>query len=222
MSTRCGLPDHRRHWRTRSFDGDLARGPWCTSILLAGRTPLPPRSEWDDRASIRGCVIESRPSANWNAAVSPSTYSPVDIGSARRCARHADQARSRRGAADTRDHPCGRRHPRRTAGMRVGRSDARGDVAENRGAQVLDEAFPSGSIDFFFLTSSAAAVFGVAGQGSYAAANAYLDALARARNRQAVTAQPRLGGLAGARLRRRRPIVAEELQRLGSRELAAG
>ncbi|MFX5809074.1 KR domain-containing protein, partial [Acinetobacter baumannii] len=49
------------------------------------------------------------------------------------------------------------------------------------GSQVLHDAFPPGSVDFFFLTSSAATVFGIPGQGSYAAANAYLDALARSR-----------------------------------------
>jgi len=91
-----------------------------------------------------------------------------------------------------------------------------------QGAQVLDEAFPCGSVDFFYLTSSAASVFGVAGQGSYAAANAYLDALARARNRRGGhsvsidwAAWRGLGFAADA------PVVAEELRRLGLRELAA-
>jgi phthiocerol/phenolphthiocerol synthesis type-I polyketide synthase A len=91
-----------------------------------------------------------------------------------------------------------------------------------QGAQVLDEAFPCDSVDFFYLTSSAASVFGVAGQGSYAAANAYLDALARARNRRGGhsvsidwAAWRGLGFAANA------PIVADELRRLGLRELAA-
>jgi phthiocerol/phenolphthiocerol synthesis type-I polyketide synthase A len=52
------------------------------------------------------------------------------------------------------------------------------------GSRVLHEAFPPGSVEFFYLTSAAGAVFGVPGQGAYASANAYLDGLARARHRQ--------------------------------------
>ena len=52
------------------------------------------------------------------------------------------------------------------------------------GAQALHEVFPPGSLDFLFMTAAAGAVFGVPGQGAYAAANAYLDGLAHARHRQ--------------------------------------
>jgi len=88
------------------------------------------------------------------------------------------------------------------------------------GGQALHEAFPPGSLDFFYLTASAGTVFGIPGQGSYAAANAYLDALARARHRQGChtlsldwAAWRGLGFASGAQ------IVAQELERLGSREL---
>ena len=50
------------------------------------------------------------------------------------------------------------------------------------GAQVLHEVFGD-SLDFFEMTGSAGVHFGIAGQGGYAAANAYLDALARLRRR---------------------------------------
>jgi phthiocerol/phenolphthiocerol synthesis type-I polyketide synthase A len=52
------------------------------------------------------------------------------------------------------------------------------------GAQVLHEAFPPGTLDFLYFIASAGSVFGVPGQAAYAAGNAYLDALARARHRQ--------------------------------------
>jgi phthiocerol/phenolphthiocerol synthesis type-I polyketide synthase A len=88
------------------------------------------------------------------------------------------------------------------------------------GAQALHEAFPVGSLDFFFLTASAGAVFGVPGQGAYAAANAYLDGLARARRRQGDhtlsldwVAWRGLGFAAGA------DVVDEELHRIGSRPI---
>ena len=103
-------------------------------------------------------------------------------------------------------------------------TDTADDVLRNvmwpkvAGAQVLHEAFPPGSLDFFFLTASAGTVFGIPGQGAYAAANAYLDCLARARHRRGChtmsldwVAWQDLGFAADAE------IVEQELQRLGSR-----
>jgi phthiocerol/phenolphthiocerol synthesis type-I polyketide synthase A len=88
------------------------------------------------------------------------------------------------------------------------------------GAQALHEAFPPSTLDFFFLTASAGTVFGVPGQAAYAAANAYLDCLARARHRQGChtvsldwVAWQGLGFAIDAQ------IVVQELERLGSRPI---
>jgi phthiocerol/phenolphthiocerol synthesis type-I polyketide synthase A len=102
------------------------------------------------------------------------------------------------------------------------------DIADSRlrrtmwpkiaGAQALHEAFPTAGLDFFYLTASAGAIFGVPGQGAYAAANAYLDCVARARHQRGCNtvsldwvAWQGLGFASDAQ------IVAQELERLGSR-----
>ena len=89
------------------------------------------------------------------------------------------------------------------------------------GAQALHLAFPPGHLDFFFLTASAGTVFGVPGQAAYAAANAYLDCLARTRHRQGChtvsldwVAWQGLGFAADA------AVTAQELERLGSRPVS--
>jgi phthiocerol/phenolphthiocerol synthesis type-I polyketide synthase A len=87
---------------------------------------------------------------------------------------------------------------------------------------VLHQTFPPGSLDFLFLTAAAGAVFGVPGQGAYAAANAYLDGLAQLRHRlgcrtvsQDWVAWRGLGFGAEAQ------IALQELERLGSRPITA-
>jgi phthiocerol/phenolphthiocerol synthesis type-I polyketide synthase A len=191
-------------------------------ILLAGRHPLPPRSKWDDSGidpQMRHRISTIRELERRGVTVD---VLPIDIGSADDV-RGMLAARDRLGAPPIRGiiHTAGVTRDELLAFVT---DDSMREVMwpKIQGAQVLDEAFPCGSVDFFYLTSSAASMFGVAGQGSYAAANAYLDALARARNRGGChsvsidwTAWRGLGFAADA------PIVAEELSRLGLRELAA-
>ncbi len=191
-------------------------------VILAGRTALPPRRDWDADSNdadttqkinairaleMRGVAVE---------AVS------LDIGSA-----EAVQAllakRDAEGAVPIRGiiHGAGitdaqlftdveESHLRRTIWPKIA------------GAQVLHQIFPPGSVDFFFLTAAAGAVFGVPGQGAYAAANAYLDGLARARHglgchtvSQDWVAWRGLGFGADAQ------IALLELERLGSRPVTA-
>ena len=181
-------------------------------ILLAGRHPLPPRSKWDDSGidpQMRHRISTIRELERRGVTVD---VLPVDIGSADDV-RAMLTARDRLGAPPIRGviHAAGVTHDELLAFVSDG-SMREVMWPKIQGAQVLDEAFPCGSIDFFYLTSSAASVFGVAGQGSYAAANAYLDALARARNRAGChsvsvdwAAWRGLGFAADA------PIVADEL-----------
>ncbi len=191
-------------------------------ILLAARSPLPPRREWDDPdidPRMRHRISTIRGLERRGVAVDVLT---IDIGSTEDV-RGMLAARDRLGAPPIRGiiHAAGVTHDELLAF--VTDSSMREVMwPKIQGAQVLDEAFPCGTVDFFYLTSSAASVFGVAGQGSYAAANAYLDALARARNRRGGhsvsidwAAWRGLGFAVNA------PIVADELRRLGLRDLSA-
>src|SRR6185437_115427 len=90
------------------------------------------------------------------------------------------------------------------------------------GAHVLHQAFPPGSLDFMFLTAAAGAVFGVPGQGAYAAANAYLDGLAQLRHRQGChTVSQDWVAWRGLGFGAEAQIALAELERLGSRAISA-
>ena len=89
------------------------------------------------------------------------------------------------------------------------------------GAQALHEVFPPGSLDFLFMTAAAGAVFGVPGQGAYAAANAYLDGLARSRHRQGChTVSLDWVVWRGLGFATDAQIALQELERLGSRPVS--
>jgi phthiocerol/phenolphthiocerol synthesis type-I polyketide synthase A len=189
-------------------------------LVLAGRTPLPPRRDWDSDTTdpdVREKIAAIR--ALEMRGVSVDVVA-IDVGSS-----EAVQAllarRDREGAPPIRGvvHAAG-----------VTASKLLSEMADNTfrrvmwpkiaGGQALRAAFPPGSLDFFFLTASAGTVFGVPGQGAYAAANAYLDCLARARHRDGchtvsldwVTWQGIGFGSDAA-------IVAHELERQGSRPI---
>ncbi|MET7370730.1 type I polyketide synthase [Streptomyces sp. NPDC005566] len=99
---------------------------------------------------------------------------------------------------------------------------ARVMAAKAEGARLLDEALGDTPLDFFVLFSSIAGVWGSGGQGAYAAANAYLDALAtnrRARGAVATSVSwgPWAGeGMAGG------ADASEYLRRRGLRAMAPG
>lgn len=187
-------------------------------LILAGRNGLPPRREWDSAAlgaRMRTTIAAIRALERRGASVDVVA---LDIGSS-----HAVDAllaaRDLAGAPEIRGvvHAAGV-----TEDTLV--TDLPDDVLQRvmwpkiGGGHALDVAFPAGSLDFFYLTASAGSVFGVPGQGAYAAANAYLDCLARSRHRRGChtlsldwVAWDGLGFAADAHL------VTQELARLGSR-----
>jgi phthiocerol/phenolphthiocerol synthesis type-I polyketide synthase A len=187
-------------------------------LILAGRTPLPPRREWDDvvdDAELRRKIAAIRALESRGVSVDAVA---LDVGS-----RDAMQALVSKRDADGAP-------PIRGVIHAAGITDAQllTEVTESRlrntmspkiaGAQALHEVFPPGSIDFLFMTAAAGAVFGVPGQGAYAAANAYLDGLAHARHRQGChTVSLDWVVWRGLGFGSDAQIAMQELERLGSR-----
>ncbi|UQX09688.1 type I polyketide synthase [Candidatus Mycobacterium methanotrophicum] len=153
-------------------------------LILAGRTPLPPRRDWDSAvvdADTRRKIDAIRSLESGGVSVDAVA---LDVGS-------RDGLRALVAKRDSDGAP-----PIRGVVHAAGITDAQllTEATQSRlrdtmspkiaGAQALHEVFPPGSLDFLFMTAAAGAVFGVPGQGAYAAANAYLDGLAHARHRQ--------------------------------------
>jgi phthiocerol/phenolphthiocerol synthesis type-I polyketide synthase A len=191
-------------------------------VILAGRTGLPPRRDWDNDsndAATREKINAVRALEARGVAVEAVA---LDIGSPE--AMHALLTkRDDEGAVPIRGVVHG-----------AGITDAElfTELQESRlrrtvwpkiaGAQVLHQTFPPGSLDFMFLTAAAGAVFGVPGQGAYAAANAYLDGLAQARHRQGCyTVSQDWVAWRGVGFGAEAQIALQELERLGSRAITA-
>jgi phthiocerol/phenolphthiocerol synthesis type-I polyketide synthase A len=188
-------------------------------VLLAGRTPLPPRRDWNGDIDIeaRQKISAIRELERRGVSVEVVT---LDIGSTHDL--HALLARrDRDGAPPIR----GVIHAAGVTDNQLVASTTQDSIRKVMwpkisGGCALHEAFPCGSLDFFFLMSSAASIFGIQGQGSYAAANAYLDALARARHRRGChTLSLDWAAWRGLGFASDAQIVVRELQRLGSREI---
>ncbi|MET0896298.1 MAG: acyltransferase domain-containing protein [Mycobacterium sp.] len=187
-------------------------------LVLAGRNALPPRSVWDADShdeALRQKISAVRALENRGVAVEAVA---VDVGS-------AEAVRALLARRDQAGEPTvqGVIH---AAGVTEGQLLTEIDQSRLRrtmwpkisGARVLDEVFPPRSLDFFYLTSAAGAVFGVPGQGAYASANAYLDGLARRRHHLGChTVSLNWVAWRGLGFATEAQVVLDELQRMGSR-----
>ncbi|MFJ1800234.1 SDR family NAD(P)-dependent oxidoreductase [Streptomyces sp. NPDC088180] len=138
-------------------------------IVLLGRTPLPPRPQWSDE-DRRVTAVRRLESAG--VTVVTLAVDITDREATRRALERLDLPPVR-GVV----HAAGTVH---SAMLHRLEADALREVMRPKveGARVLHELFPPGATDFFVLFSSAGPLLGLPGQGAYAAANAYLDALA--------------------------------------------
>ncbi|MCC6191418.1 MAG: acyltransferase domain-containing protein, partial [Anaerolineales bacterium] len=158
-----------------------AVGQGARRLILLGRSALPPRLEW--RSLDPGTPAGHRAVAvlELEALGAAVHWGAVDVGDAGALAAYLDQYAAEgwpaiRGvihsAAVIEDHLLVELD-----------AESLGRVAHPKaaGAWHLHRYFLNKPLDFFLLFSSSGALMGAAGQGSYAAANAYLDALAHAR-----------------------------------------
>lgn len=154
-------------------------GRGARRLVLAGRTALPPRSTWDTvtdpawRERITAVrALEAR-------GVTVRTVA-VDVADAARLAAVLDT--DALGLPPVRGvvHAAGVLDNRLVGGLT---RDSLHAVMRPKavGALVLDQLFPPGSVDFIALFSSVGQLLGLTGQASYAAANGFLDGLARRR-----------------------------------------
>nr|WP_285641815.1 type I polyketide synthase [Lentzea sp. NBRC 102530] len=137
-------------------------------VVLQGRTPLPGRSSWENDPG--GSVVRELEQAG--VAVFPIAADIADLDGTR-------------AALDGLGLPpiAGVVHAAGTVRSGLMIDVTTEDLAEVMrakvdGARVLHELFPASSLDFLVLFSSAGPLLGLPGQTAYAAANAYLDALA--------------------------------------------
>ncbi|MER7104386.1 type I polyketide synthase [Streptomyces humidus] len=149
-------------------------------LVLAGRTALPPRSTWDTVTDPAQCeriaavrTLEARGATVRTVA--------VDVADAGKLAAALDT--DALGLPPVRGvvHAAGVLDNRLVGGLT---RDSLHAVMRPKafGALVLDQLFPPGSVDFIVLFSSVGQLLGLAGQASYAAANGFLDGLARRRS----------------------------------------
>ena len=162
----------------------------ASRLILLGRTPLPPRAAWgtleEGSAAARrvGAVRElERLGASIHLAA-------VDVGDEAALASFLEDYR-REGWPPIRGvvHAAGLAELRRLEEM-DGAALGNAFAAKALGAWLLDRLLAGEDLDFFVLFSSVSALHGTFGQGlsAYAAANAFLDALAHHRRARGLAA----------------------------------
>ncbi|MCB0950688.1 MAG: acyltransferase domain-containing protein, partial [Mycobacterium sp.] len=190
-------------------------------LILAGRSPLPARTHWDGALDAATAQKVAAIRALEMRGISVDTVA-LDIGS-EDAVRALLEDRDAHGSPPIRGviHAAGVTEAQLLTELDPGRLE-KTVWPKIAGARVLDTLFPVDSLDFLYLTASAGSVFGIPGQGAYAAGNAYLDALARSRRlRGDNTVSLDWVAWRGLGFGSEAQVVISELERVGSRPVAA-
>jgi phthiocerol/phenolphthiocerol synthesis type-I polyketide synthase E len=161
---------------------------WQAKLVLLGRTPLPERGMWEALASAPEQPAALRQKLlqliELEALGGEVLVLCADVADAAQMQAATAQARARFGALHGVIHAAGHA----SSGMIGQRTRARVDAVfapKLRGTQALLAAVRDDALDFVLLCSSISSMAGGLGMSDYAAANAYLDALAAQAQRSA-------------------------------------
>ncbi|WP_418128935.1 SDR family NAD(P)-dependent oxidoreductase [Variovorax sp. 375MFSha3.1] len=154
---------------------------WQARLVLLGRTPLPERSTWeaiaaaeDQPRALRTRLTQLLELESLGAEVLVVAADVADAASMRSA---AEQARARFGMVQGVVHAAGHAN----SGMIASRTRAEAQevfAPKLQGTRFLLDALSDEPLDFVLLCSSISSMAGGLGMSDYAAANAYLDALA--------------------------------------------
>ncbi|WP_242900819.1 type I polyketide synthase [Actinomadura terrae] len=190
-------------------------------LVLVGRRALPPRDTWDDLTDPAEIarVEEIRSLERLGVTVATVALDIADAEAARKllslAALGLPPIRGVVHAAGVLDD-----NTLRTLDEESLRTVMRPKV---NGALVLHEMFPPGTLDFFVLFSSCGQLLGLPGQASYAAGNAFLDALAAHRRAAGDTATTSFGWTSwrGLGMSTSSAVIDAELAARGTSDISA-
>jgi acyl transferase domain-containing protein len=157
-------------------------------LVLVGRSPLPPRDEWDAYCAEHGdddpAARRLRRLAAIEALGGEVLALSADVGDAAQMAAVRDAALARFGAVHGLVHAAGASEIWAPLAETDAGTCVRHFHPKAGGARVVDEVFAGDALDFAILCSSLSTVLGGIGMTAYAAANAWLDAFAASRIRR--------------------------------------
>ncbi|NLR77749.1 hybrid non-ribosomal peptide synthetase/type I polyketide synthase [Chitinophaga eiseniae] len=152
-------------------------------IILAGRTPLPPRSQWEQQASAEVNAGKRRKISTLLALEQEGAtiaFMAADAGSLEEMQQVVTEAESKFGPIHGVFHTAGiiDIHAFPTIGQLQPSDYERHCHPKITGTLVLEEIFRNRQPDFILLASSLSPILGGLGLASYAAANQFMDAMA--------------------------------------------
>jgi NAD(P)-dependent dehydrogenase (short-subunit alcohol dehydrogenase family)/acyl carrier protein len=154
---------------------------WQARLVLLGRSYLPARAEWEriaaDADEAEALRTKLRLLLELEALGAEVLVLSADVADAAQMRSVAEQARERFGAVHGAIHAAGHAH----SGMIGQRTRVMVDAVlapKLQGTRCLLEALRDEPLDFVLLCSSISSMAGGLGMSDYAAANAYLDAIA--------------------------------------------
>ena len=157
-------------------------------LVLIGRSPLPPRSEWESLDPTTDAADRVRAVKALEAMGAAVHTLAVDVADRLRLKGALDRYRSEEWPPIRGVVHCAAIIEDRILTDLDTDSVRRVAAPKAMGAWNLHEYFEDAPLDCFILFSSSGAFLGAMGQGSYAAANAFLDALAHARRSRSLPA----------------------------------